>query len=479
VSTEFDLVIIGGGPAGYVGAIRAAQLGMNVALIERDRLGGVCLNWGCIPTKALLAAAESYRWLQHEADQWGIIADHIHHDWSQVLCRARAVAGNLNLGVGALLKKKKVTVIAGAARILGSVGDQHRIEVTDSDNQITLVNAGKILIATGSTPRPLPDVPFDGQRIISYRQALTLEDQPRRLLVVGAGAIGTEFAYFFNAFGSQVTVVEVLDRLLAAEDHEVSRAVARAFRKQGIEVHVGTKLANITRSDQSVRVTLQPADPDKRGQGSELEADIVLVAIGVQACFDGLLDDSVQLQTEQGHIVVDPTSYQTSVEGIFAVGDVIGPPYLAHVASDEAVACIEFMNDLKPHGINYESIPACTFCVPQVASLGKTEQALKQQGLSKGEDYVVGKFPLSASGKAQALGQTEGFVKLIADAGSKQLLGAHLVGHNVSELLAELGLVAKMGGSIDDVIDTMHAHPTLAEAVHEAALGAAGRMRHF
>ncbi len=467
---SFDLVVIGGGPGGYVGAIRAAQLGMSVACVERDRLGGVCLNWGCIPTKALLANAQFYYELKHQAPAWGIEADNVRHDWDKVIGRSRGVADNLNKGVAFLFKKNKITHIHGHAHI-ASPGV---VQVTDpSGRPVMSLHAKNVLISTGAVPRSLPSADFDGDRIISSKEAMVLKDQPEKLLIVGAGAIGMEFAYFYNAFGTQVTVIEMLDRLLPIEDDEVSKAIAKSFRRVGIDCRTSTKTVSIKKTSNGVELTVAPlGDPNK---AQVLVADKVLIAIGVRGRYDGLFDDSLGIDFYKDYIKVDKTTYQTSVQGIHAVGDVIGPPWLAHVASEEAVVCVERLAGHKPTPIDYDAIPGCTYCQPQVASVGLTERDCKQRGIA----CRVGKFPFQASGKAQAVGHTEGFVKIIASEEHGQILGAHMVGDSVTELIAELGLAIRLEATVQEVIATIHAHPTLSEAVHEAALGADGRMLHF
>lgn len=479
--SEYDVLVIGGGPAGYVGCIRAAQLGLSAACVERDRLGGVCLNWGCIPTKALLAGAEFYRRLTHDAEAWGVHAKKVSYDWSAVIARSRGVASNLNKGVAGLLKKNKVAHYEGHARIArapagrGGYGD---VEVLGADGKVTQkVRAKHIIIATGAAPRALPGVAFDGERVISSKEAMTLAEQPKRLVIVGAGAIGMEFAYFFNAYGTEVTVVEMLDRLVPNEDADVSKAVAKAFRKQKIDCRTATKTVSVTKSGAGVEVTLAPVDAP--GRTETVAADKVLVGIGVRGLFDGLFGDAVKVEVERDHIKVDRGTYETSAPGVYAVGDVIGPPWLAHVASEEAVVCVERIAGHAAQSIDYGAIPGCTYCQPQIASVGLTEGALVEKDLAKGRDYSVGMFPFQASGKAQAVGHTEGFVKLIAGLPHGEILGAHMVGDSVTEMIAEMGLAMRLEATLDEVVATMHAHPTLSEAVHEAALGASGRMLHF
>ncbi len=477
----FDLVVVGGGPAGYVGAIRAGQLGKKVACVERDRLGGVCNNWGCIPTKALLAEAEFYHRLQHEAASWGILADNVRHDWSRVIGRSRNVADMGAKGVASLFKKNKVTHFEGHARIITSK-PPFQMEIHDRPDHVAqVISAQKVLICTGAQPRALPGAGFDGQQIISSKEAMNLPTQPRRLIIVGAGAIGMEFAYFYQAFGTQVTILEMMDRLLPIEDAEVSATVEKAFKKMGIAVYTGHKTLQVTKTGQGVQVTLAPVKDEAKKQ--TLEADAVLVAIGVQGRYDGLFAPGVMVETFKDHLKVDykkpGATYETSLKGVYAVGDVIGPPWLAHVASEEAITAVERMFGHHAHDLAYDAIPGCTYCQPQVASLGLTEQALQAQGKKAGVDYNVGKFPFLASGKARAAGNTDGFVKLLSEVKTGELLGVHMVGDHVTELLAEMGLAKRLEATTEEIIATMHAHPTLSEAVHEAALGTVGRMIHF
>ncbi len=493
--THFDLIVIGGGPAGYVAAIRAAQLGKNVACVERDKLGGVCLNWGCIPTKALLAGAELYHKLQHERDDFGITADNVGYDWDKIIGRSRKVAGNLNKGVGFLFKKNKVTHVDGHAFIpkagtvevyehkdvdakLAAVDQDLPAEVRFKSKPKQTLTADKVLVCTGASPRPLPGAPFDGEKIISSKEAMILPQRPDKMLIVGSGAIGMEFAYFYNAFGTEVTVIEMLDRVLPVEDRDVSAAAEKAFKKQGITVKTGHITKSIETTDQGIKAVVAKAN-DESSQGETIEADCALVAIGVRGRFDGLFDDSLGIELFKGHIKTayrNPgATYETSVKGIYAVGDVIGPPWLAHVASEEAIVAVERMFGHTAPDLDYESIPGCTYCVPQVASIGYTEQRCKDEGI----EYDAASFPFQASGKAQALGDTTGFVKLIAGKKHGEILGAHMIGEGVTEMIAEMSLAKTLEATIDEVIATIHAHPTMSEAVHEAALGADGRMIHF
>lgn len=491
-NTSFDLIVIGGGPAGYVAAIRAAQLGLSVACVERDKLGGVCLNWGCIPTKALIAGAELYHQIKHEANDFGITVGDVKHDWSKVIGRSRTVSGSLNKGVGFLFKKNKIAHFNGHAYIpkTGTVEvyDPAHVATTpgEGDNPGGVSFSGKpqqtltgknILIATGAVPRPLPGTPFDGEKVIAAKDAMTLPEQPKKLLVVGSGAIGMEFAYFYNAFGTQVTVIEMQDRVLPIEDQDVSKHVEKDFKKQGINIRTGHLTKSIKTTGAGITATVGKADGS--GKDETIEADKVLVAIGVRGRFDGLFKSGLGVKLFKDHIKVDyhaeNTTYATSVPGIYAVGDVIGPPWLAHVSSEEAIVAVERIAGHTAPDVDYDSVPGCTYCNPQVASIGLTEAKCKEQGL----DYKVGTFPFQASGKAQALGDTGGFVKMITDTQHGEILGCHMVGHGVTELIAEMGLARRLEATADEVISTMHAHPTLSEAVHEAALGTDGRMIHF
>ena len=473
--SSFDLVVIGGGPAGYVAAIRAAQLGQSVACVERDKLGGVCLNWGCIPTKALLANAEFYHQLTHDAEAWGIEANNVRHNWAKVIDRSRGVAGQMNKGIQFLFKKNKITHFEGHA-FIPKAGTVEVYDKDDTEHKAKLaqsLTAKNILIATGAVPREMPGAAFDGDKIIAAKQAMTLKEQPKKLLIVGSGAIGMEFAYFYNAFGTEVTVVEMLDRLMPIEDGEVSKEIAKAFKKQGINTLPGHKTLSIETTKNGIKAVVAPTKDESKT--NTIEADKVLVAIGVKGRYDGLFDDSLGIELFKDHIKVDKTNYATSVPGIYAVGDVIGPPWLAHVASEEAIVCVERIAGHEAPDIDYSSVPGCTYCHPQVASIGLTEEACKEQGL----DYKVGKFPFTASGKAQAMGQPGGFVKIITDKKYGEVLGAHMIGANVTELIAEIGLARRLEATNEEIIATMHAHPTLSETVMEATLGTQDRMIHF
>ncbi|MEX2216677.1 MAG: dihydrolipoyl dehydrogenase [Phycisphaeraceae bacterium] len=494
----FDVVFIGGGPAGYVGAIRAGQLGLKVACIERGQLGGVCNTWGCIPTKALLAAAEFYSKLKHQAKDFGIEADNIRHDFAKVIARSRQVASLGDKGIAGLFKKNNVAHFSGHAKIIAAPSDKApgKIEVhkvtaggesswdiaanaaASKSNQLEhTITARHIILATGAIARQLPGAEFDSDKIIGSKDAMNLKEQPKELVIVGAGAIGMEFAYFYNAFGTKVTVIEMMDRLLPIEDHDVSKAIEKAFRKQKIDFLTAHKTTNIKKTDGGVEVTVAPVSPGADEKKTQtIKADKVLIAIGVRGRYDGLFDPKqIPLEIFKDHIKVDRKNYQTNLKGIYAVGDVNGPPWLAHVASEEAVVCVEQIAGHHPTPIDYDSIPGCTYCHPQVASIGFTEQACKDKGIA----YKAGTFPLLASGKARALGETEGFIKVITGERYGEILGCHMIGENVTELIAEIGLARRLEATAEEIIATIHAHPTLSEAVHEATLGTQGRMLHY
>ncbi len=513
---KFDLVVIGGGPAGYVGAIRAAQLGMSVACVERAKLGGVCLNWGCIPSKALLANAELVEKIKKADDQkfWGLKiggGGEVGLDWDRIIGRSREVAGKLNGGIAFLFKKNKITHIVGNAKIMsaGGPGKGCTIEVQECavkeeltsapatpGKTIQTIQAENVLVATGSVARDLPFAKFDGDRIWGAREAMFNKQQPKKLIVVGAGAIGMEFAYFYHSMGTEVTVVEMMDRIVPVEDKDVSVALQRLYTKHGITFKTSTTTTAVEKTATGVKVTVAPfvngkADETKK---ETLEADRVLLAVGVVGRTDGLCDASLGLKIDRGHIVTDyvpgktvaeAIDYKTNLPGIYAVGDVIGPPWLAHVASEEAITCVERMAWRKdkskhhePIPIDYSVIPGCTYCVPQVASVGFTEQKLIEMGKVKGKDYAVGQFPMSALGKAIAAAHTDGFVKIIRGLPRGEILGAHILGDQATELISEMTLARRLEATTEEIICTMHAHPTMHEATREAALASEGRVIH-
>ncbi|GAA5496516.1 dihydrolipoamide dehydrogenase [Rubritalea squalenifaciens DSM 18772] len=458
---SYDLIVIGGGPAGYVGAIRAAQLGKKVACVEVERAGGTCLNWGCIPTKALLKNAELYQTLTKKAKEFGLSFDNLSYDWSQVVGRSRKVSGRLAGGIEFLFKKNKVDYIKG----FGSVTGENTVEVKAADGTTQTIEGKNILITTGCKSRELPPLPFNGKSVISSKEAMVLEEQPKSLAIIGAGAIGVEFAYIYNAFGTKVTLIEMMDNILPVEDDEVGAEIGKSFKRQGIKVLTSTKVTGTQDNGDSVTLTVEN---DKGTQ--EITADVCLVAIGVAPVLPGGLEPEL----DRGFIKVGDR-YETSIPNVYACGDISGPPWLAHTASFEAIQCVEglFVEGHTPRKVG--NFPGCTYAHPQVASVGKTERALKEEGI----EYKVGKFPYAAIGKAQASGDTEGFVKLLFGKEHGELLGAHIIGDNATELIAEMGLALEMECTTDEIHSTIHAHPTLAEAIHEATLDADGHAIHF
>lgn len=459
---SYDLIVIGGGPAGYVGAIRAAQLGKKVACVEVERAGGTCLNWGCIPTKALLKNAELYQTLTKKAQEFGISFENLSYDWSQVVGRSRKVSSRLAGGIEFLFKKNKVDYIKG----FGAVTGENSVEVTAADGTTQTIQGNNILITTGCKSRELPPLPFNGKSVISSKEAMVLESQPKSLVIIGAGAIGVEFAYIYNAFGTQVTIIEMMPNILPVEDDEVGAEIGKSFKKQGINVLTDTKVINTRDNGDSVTLTVENAKGTE-----EITADVCLVAIGVSPVLPGGIQPEL---CERGFIKIGDR-YQTSIPNVFACGDISGPPWLAHTASFEAIQAVEgmFVEGHNPRKVG--NFPGCTYAHPQVASVGKTERALKAEGI----EYKVGKFPYAAIGKAQASGDTEGFVKLLFGKEHGELLGAHIIGENATELIAEMGLALEMECTTEEIHSTIHAHPTLAEAIHEATLDADGHAIHF
>jgi len=462
---SYDLIVIGGGPGGYVGAIRAAQLGKKVACIENDRAGGTCLNWGCIPTKALLKNAELYHTLTHRADEFGFHLEGLTYDWDKVIGRSRKVSDKLAGGIEFLFKKNKIDYIRGT----GGLAANGKVEVIDKDGKSEIHTAANVLIATGCVSRALPFLPFDGEKVIGSKDAMTLKKQPKSMVIIGAGAIGIEFAYFYSSYGTDVTVVEMMDRILPVEDSEVSAALQKSLIKHGIKFHTATKTAAAETTDKGVRLTIEPA---AGGDQQSIEAEVCLVAVGVAPV---LPKNAEQLKlTDRGYIETD-ARYQTNLPNVFAAGDIIGPPWLAHVASYEATQAVEgiFNPKFKPKKVTL--FPGCTYCHPEVASIGLTEDACKEKKL----DYRVGKFPFAASGRALAVADAEGFVKIIFDKKHGEILGAHIIGAGATELIAEMGLAMTLEATNEEIEATIHAHPTLAEAIHEAAGEAFGHAVHI
>lgn len=462
-NSKYDLVVIGGGPAGYAAAIRAGQLGKKVVCIEQERPGGTCLNWGCIPSKALLKSAELFSKLQH-SDDLGITVKDVSYDFTKIIQRSRNVAGTMAKGIEFLFKKNKVEHVTG----VGTITALGTVEVTEGKGKNKTYTTEKILVATGCKPRQIEEIAVDSERVMTSRQALEMKHQPKSIIIVGAGAIGAEFAYFLNAFGTKVTLVERLDQILPVEDHETSAVVAQEFKKQGIDCRISTDVQNIKVNKKSVKMDLVKGD-----RTESVSAESLLLAIGVVANTDKLLADSVELELDRGYIKVDD-NYESSVKGIYAAGDIIGPPWLAHVATFEAVQAVEgIFGEKKPQRVS--QFPGCTYCQPQVASIGKTEKQLKNEGVS----YKVGKFPFQASGKAVASMESEGFVKLLVDEKYGEILGAHIVGSDATEMIAEFGLAMKLEATAEEIHHTIHAHPTMSEAMMEAAATVYGEAIHI
>jgi dihydrolipoamide dehydrogenase len=465
-TTEYDLIVIGGGPAGYAGAIRAGQLGKKVACIELERAGGTCLNWGCIPTKALLKSAEFYRSLL-KAETFGVTAKDVGFDFAKVMDRSRGIAGQMAKGVEFLFRKNKVDYFVGRAQVTVP----GMVEITEGEHKGTFFKTKNVLLATGCKARQLPDVPVDGRRVLTSREALEpRKSPPKSIVIIGAGAIGVEFAYFYNAFGSKVTLVEMLPQIVPVEDDDVSKALQRSFEKQGMTVHVNTKVENVRVRKDKVKLSLVKAG---ESNSTEIEAECLLVAIGVSPNLEGAVSSKVKLELDRGYVKVND-NYETSVKGIHAAGDIIGPPWLAHVATFEAVNAVAAMFGHE-HAGRVKIFPGATYCQPQIASAGLTEKAAKEKGL----DYKVGKFPFTASGKAVAAGDSEGFVKVISDAKTGEVYGAHIIGNEAPELIAEYVLAMNMEGSVDEVHHSIHAHPTLSEALMEAAAATSGEAIHI
>ena len=462
--TEYDLIVIGGGPAGYAGAIRAGQLGKKVACIELERAGGTCLNWGCIPTKALLKSAESYRSLQ-KAETFGIAAKEVGFDFGKVMDRSRGVAGQMAKGVEFLFRKNKVDYFVGRAQVTVP----GMVEITEGEHKGKFFKTKNVLLATGCKPRQLPGLAVDGERVMTSREALVpRKAPPKSIVIIGAGAIGVEFAYFYNAFGAKVTLVEMLPQIVPVEGEDVAKALHRAFEKQGIAVHVGTKVENVRVKKNSVELTLV-----KDGNSTEVEAESILIAIGVSPNLEGALSAKVKLELDRGYVKVND-NYESSVKGIYAAGDIIGPPWLAHVATFEAVNAVAAMFG-HAHAGRVKIFPGCTYCQPQIASVGLTEKAAKEKKL----DYKIGKFPFTASGKAVAAGDTEGFVKVVSDAKTGEIHGVHILGNEAPELIAEYVLAMNSELTVYEVHRSIHAHPTLSEALMEAAAATSGEAIHI
>jgi len=464
---KYDIIIIGSGPGGYPAAIRASQLGKKVAVVEKESLGGICLNWGCIPTKALLKSAQVYNYINHAAD-YGITIKDAKPDFSKMIDRSRGVANGMSKGVTFLMRKNNIDVIKG----FGKVARGKKVEVTADDGKVTMYDADNIIIATGGRAKELPNLPIDGERIIEYRKAMSLTKQPKSMVVVGAGAIGAEFAYFYNALGTEVTIIEYMEQgMVPREDKDISKELGKAFKKQGIKVLGNTAVETVKTTKTSCTVT---AKNRKTGEDITIKCDVVLSAAGVTPNTENIGLEALGIKTERGLIQVDK-HYKTNVEGIYAIGDIVAGPALAHVATAEGITCAEAIAGHNPEGIDYNNIPGCTYCSPEIASVGYTEEAAKEAGY----EVNIGKFPFSASGKAQAAGAPEGFVKVIFDKKYGEFLGAHMIGMNVTEMIAEVVAARKLETTGHEIIKTVHPHPTMSEAVMEAAAAAYGEVIHL
>jgi dihydrolipoamide dehydrogenase len=461
---DYDLIVIGSGPGGYVAAIRASQLGLKTAIVEKESLGGICLNWGCIPTKALLKSAQVFEYINHAAD-YGLKVSGGEVDFESVIKRSRGVADGMSKGVQFLMKKNKIEVLMGT----GKLKSKNTVEVKGADGAAKTYTAKHIILATGGRSRELPNIKQDGVKVIGYRQAMNLPKQPKSMIVVGSGAIGIEFAYFYNSLGTKVTVVEYLDNIVPLEDEEVSKTLARILKKQGIDIMTGSNVESVDSTGDLCKVKVKTATGVV-----DLEAEIVLSAVGISTNLEGIGLEENGVKTDRGKIVVDDY-YRTNVEGVYAIGDIVKGQALAHVASAEGIICVEKIAGHNPEPLNYNNIPGCTYCSPEIASVGYTEKAAKEAGY----EIKVGKFPYSASGKAAAAGAKDGFVKVIFDAKYGEFLGAHMIGYNVTEMIAEVVTARKLETTGHEIIKSVHPHPTMSEAVMEAAAEAYGECIHL
>ena len=459
---NYDVLVIG--PGGYVAAIRASKLGMKVGDVEKENLGGICLNWGCIPTKALLKSAQVFEYASHAAD-YGVIASDVKPDFEKMIERSRGVAANMSKGIEFLFKKNKIEVINGFGKLKGN----GVVVVTDSEGKQQEISAKHIILATGARSRELPNLKQDGEKIIGYRQALSLPKQPKSMVVVGSGAIGSEFAYFYNAIGTEVTLLEYMPNIVPLEYEEVSKTLERSFKKNKIKVMTDSSVESVDTSGKNCKVTIKT----KKGE-QVVEAEIVLSAVGITPNIEGIGLEEVGVEIEKGKVKVDDF-YRTNVEGIYAIGDIVPGPALAHVASAEGIACVEKIAGMEVHPINYKNVPGCTYTMPEVSSVGMSEKAAKDAGY----EIKVGKFPFTASGKATAAGMRDGFVKLIFDAKYGELLGAHMIGGNVTEMIAEMVVARNLETTGHELIKSIHPHPTMSEAIMEAAAAAYGEVIHM
>ena len=461
---NYDVIVVGSGPGGYVTAIRAAQLGMKTAIIEKESLGGICLNWGCIPTKALLKSAQVFEYIQHASD-YGITVADAKADFTGVVKRSRGVAEGMSKGIQFLMKKNKIDVIMG----FGHVKPGKKVDVTDSEGKITEYSAQHIILATGARARQLPNVPIDGNMVIDYRKAMSLETQPKSMVVIGSGAIGVEFAYFYNTMGTKVTIVEFMPNIVPVEDTDVSKELEKIYKKKGLDVLTNSSVEKVEKSGNGCKVTVKTPNGEQI-----IECDVVLSAAGVTTNIENIGLESVGIVTDKGKVMVDDY-YRTNIPGYYAIGDIVKGPSLAHVASAEGIICVEKIAGMHVDALDYGNIPGCTYCAPEIASVGMTERAAKEAGI----EIKVGKFPFSASGKASAAGAKEGFVKVIYDAKYGELLGAHMIGANVTEMIAEIVVARKLETTGHEILKAVHPHPTMSEAVMEATAAAYGDVIHL
>lgn len=464
MASKYDLIVIGSGPGGYVAAIRASQLGMKVGVVEKAELGGVCLNWGCIPTKALLKSAQVFEYINH-AEDYGIKVKDAKADFTGMVKRSREVAGGMSKGIQFLFKKNKIDHIAG----YGTLKKGKKVEVKDESGKVTTYDANHIILATGGRSRELPNLPIDGKKIIGYREAMVLDKQPKKMVVVGSGAIGVEFAYFYSALGTEVTIVEFMDRVVPVEDEEVSKQLERTFKKAGMKIMTSSEVTKVDTKGSGCKVTVKT----KKGE-EQLDCDVVLSAVGVATNIENIGLEDVGVKTEKGKVLVDDY-YKTNVDGVYAIGDIVKGQALAHVASAEGIICVEKIKGMHVEPLDYNNIPGCTYCSPEIASVGYTEKAAKEAGY----EIKVGKFPFSASGKAKAAGASDGFVKVIFDAKYGEWLGAHMIGANVTEMIAEAVAARKLETTGHEIVKTVHPHPTMSEAVMEAAAAAYDEVIHL
>ncbi|WP_027002691.1 dihydrolipoyl dehydrogenase [Hugenholtzia roseola] len=464
MAANYDLIVIGAGPGGYVAAIRASQLGMKVAVVEREALGGICLNWGCIPTKALLKSAQVFEYVKHAAD-YGIQIAEASADFNGMIARSRNVANGMSKGIEFLFKKNKIEKLMG----IGKLVSKESVEVTTAEGKKEVYTAKNIILATGGRSRQLPNLPIDGKKIIGYREAMSLPTQPKKMVIVGSGAIGVEFAYFYAAVGTEVTIVEFMPRIVPVEDEDVSKELERQYKKMGIKILTSSEVTKVDTAGAGCKVLV------KNAKGEEvIECDIVLSAVGVETNLENLGLEQLGIKTEKGKVLVDDF-FQTNVKGVYAIGDIVRGPALAHVASAEGIICVEKIAGHHPEPLDYNNIPGCTYCTPEIASVGLTEAKAKEMGY----EVKVGKFPFSASGKASAAGAKEGFVKVIFDAKYGEFLGAHLIGANVTEMIAEVVVARKLETTGHEILKAVHPHPTMSEAIMEATAAAYGEVIHI